>query len=148
MVRHHLRAHRHLQVLRSARLRPPTRPGRVATLLICMACYPCKGTNISWLCINRAPDGKRAASMRILLTSTDLGYIISGQIYHSDDAPAYTLNHAWSLGNLAFGWCGFWVIRTLDKRREKQKAETRAQCWTLPAEEAWADRASDWKYQI
>lgn len=119
-----------------------------ATFLISTACYLCTGTNISWLGMNRAPDGKRAASMGILLTFTNLGGIISGQIYQSDAAPGYTLGHAWSLGSLAFGWCGFWVIRTLYKRREKQKAEMRAQGWTLPDGETWTDRAADYKYQF
>lgn len=48
-----------------------------ATFLISTACYLCTGTNISWLGMNRAPDGKRAASMGILLTFTNLGGIVS-----------------------------------------------------------------------
>ncbi|KAK3704718.1 hypothetical protein LTR37_013692 [Vermiconidia calcicola] len=119
-----------------------------ATFLISTACYLCTGTNIAWLGMNRAPDGKRAASMGILLTFTNLGGIISGQIYRSDAAPRYTLGQAWSAGSLAFGWCGFWVLRTLYKRREKQKAEARAQGWQLGPDELWTDRAPDFKYQF
>ena len=117
-----------------------------ATYLISTACYLCTGTNISWLGMNRAPDGKRAASLGILLTFTNLGGIISGQIYRS--APAYTLGHAWSLGPLAFGWTGFWVLRALYKRREKQKDELRSAGWTLQPGEVWTDRVPDFKYQF
>ena len=119
-----------------------------ATFLISTACYLCTGTNISWLGINRAPDGKRAASMGILLTFTNLGGIISGQIYQSDSAPKYTLGQAWSAGSLAFGWCGFWVLRTLYKRRERQKNELRAAGWTLGQGEGWTDRVPEFKYQF
>ena len=117
-----------------------------ATYLISTACYLCTGTNISWLGMNRGPDGKRAASLGILLTFTNLGGIISGQIYRS--APAYTLGHAWSLGSLAFGWSGFWVLRTIYKRREKKKEELRSAGWTLRQGEVWTDRAPDFKYQF
>ena len=119
-----------------------------ATFLISTACYLCTGTNISWLGMNRASDGKRAASMGILLTFTNLGEIISGQIYQSDAAPKYVLGHAWSLGSLGFGCCGFWVLRTLYKRREKNKADLRAQGWTLGVDEVWTDRVPEFKYQF
>lgn len=38
-----------------------------ATYLIATACFLCTGTNIAWLSGNCAPDGKRAASLGILL---------------------------------------------------------------------------------
>ncbi len=119
-----------------------------ATFLISTACYLCTGTNISWLGMNRAPDGKRAASLGILLTFTNLGGVISGQIYQTDASPKYTLGQAWSLGSLAFGWCGMWVLRTIYKRRERQKEELRARGWTLQAGEVWTDRVPEFKNQF
>ena len=116
-----------------------------ATFLISTACYLCTGTNISWLGMNRAPDGKRAASLG---TFTNLGGIISGQIYRSDAAPKYVLGHAWSLGSLAFGWLGFWVLRTLYKRRESKKTELRAQLGRPSPGEVWTDRVPEFKYQF
>ncbi|CAN9265466.1 unnamed protein product [Alternaria alternata] len=92
-----------------------------ATYLIATACFLCTGGNITWLSANCAPDGKRAASLGILLTLTNIGGVVSGQIYQSNAAPKYTLGHAWSLGCLAFAWCGWWIIRAIYKRREKRK---------------------------
>ena len=118
------------------------------TFLISTACYLCTGTNISWLSMNCAPDGKRAASVGILLTFTNIGGVISGQIYQTNSAPKYVLGHAWSLGSLAFAWCGFWVLRAIYKRREKAKAEARQQSWRLADGESWTDRAPDYRYQF
>lgn len=119
-----------------------------ATFLISTACYLCTGTNITFLGMNRAPDGKRAASMGILLTFTNLGGIISGQIYQTDSAPRYVLGHAWSAGSLAFGWCGIVILRYLYKRREKRKAELRREGWRLTEGEVYSDRCPDFKYQF
>ncbi|KAH9217779.1 hypothetical protein DL95DRAFT_492104 [Leptodontidium sp. 2 PMI_412] len=48
-----------------------------ATYLIATACFLCTGTNIAWLSGNRDPDGKRAASLSILLTLTNIGDLSS-----------------------------------------------------------------------
>jgi hypothetical protein len=50
-----------------------------ATYLIATACFLCTGTNIAWLSGNCAPDGKRAASLGIQLTLTNIGGVVSGQ---------------------------------------------------------------------
>ena len=73
---------------------------------------------------------------------------ISGQIYQSDSAPGYTLGQAWSAGSLAFGWCRFWVLRMLYKRREREKEELRATGWHLGQGEVWTDRVPEFKYQF
>lgn len=41
------------------------------------------------------PDGKRAASIGILLTLTNIDDVVSGQVYYSDAASRYTLGHCW-----------------------------------------------------
>ncbi|CAM1509705.1 Fc.00g000400.m01.CDS01 [Cosmosporella sp. VM-42] len=118
-----------------------------AVYLITTACFLCTGGNIAWLSCNCAPDGKRAASLGILLTLTNIGGIVSGQIYQSKAAPAFTLGHSWSLGCLSFAWIGWWFVRALYKRRQagKEKAQTEG---IVVSPEQFTDRAPDFKYQI
>lgn len=118
-----------------------------ATYLIATACFLCTGTNIAWLSGNCAPDGKRAGSVGILLTLTNIGGVVSGQIYQSTAAPKYTLGHAWSLGCLAVAWCGWWVVRAIYLRREAGKERAVAEGVVVPADE-WTDRAPGFKYQF
>lgn len=101
----------------------------------------------TWLSGNCAPDGKRAASLGILLTLTNIGGVVSGQIYQSNAAPAFTLGHAWSLGCLGFAWCGWWVVRWVYTRREGEKERALAEGVVVPPAE-YTDRAPDFKYQI
>jgi len=119
-----------------------------ATYLIATACFLCTGGNITWLSANCAPDGKRAASLGILLTLTNIGGVVSGQIYQSNAAPKYTLGHAWSLGCLAFAWCGWWIVRAMYRRREKRKDVKLARGYTMPAGKQYTDREPDFRYQI
>ncbi|CAN9142882.1 unnamed protein product [Alternaria alternata] len=119
-----------------------------ATYLIATACFLCTGGNITWLSANCAPDGKRAASLGILLTLTNIGGVVSGQIYQSNAAPKYTLGHAWSLGCLAFAWCGWWIIRVIYRRREKRKDAKLARGYSMPAGKQYTDREPDFRYQI
>lgn len=119
-----------------------------ATYLIATACFLCTGSNITWLSVNCAPDGKRAASLGILLTLTNIGGVVSGQIYQSNAAPGYTLGHAWSLGCLVFAWCGWWVVRAIYKRREAGKDRKLAEGYVMPPGQMYTDREPDFRYQI
>lgn len=120
-----------------------------ATYLIATACFLCTGGNIAWLSSNCAGDGKRAASMGILLTLTNIGGVVSGQIYQTTAAPKFTLGHAWSLGCLAFAWCGWWIVRAVYRRREVGKDRDIAGGWTgWDGEGMYTDRAPDFRYQI
>ena len=101
----------------------------------------------AWLSCNCAPDGKRAASLGILLTLTNIGGIVSGQIYQSKAAPDFTLGHAWSLGCLAFAWIGWWFVRALYKRRQAGKEKAIAE-GVIVLPEQFTDRAPEFKYQI
>ncbi|RYP08653.1 hypothetical protein DL764_001781 [Monosporascus ibericus] len=91
--------------------------------------------------------GKRAASLGILLSLTNIGGVVSGQIYQSNAAPSFTLGHAWSLGCLVFAWFGWWVVRWIYKRREQAKAEAQANGLVLTSQE-YTDRSASFKYQI
>jgi hypothetical protein len=119
-----------------------------ATYLISTACFLCTGGNITWLSVNCAPDGKRAASLGILLTLTNIGGVVSGQIYQSKAAPKYTLGHAWSLGCLGVAWCGWWIVRFMYKRREARKDKKLAAAYVRPDGVMYTDREPDFRYQI
>ncbi|OIW29028.1 retrograde regulation protein 2 [Coniochaeta ligniaria NRRL 30616] len=120
-----------------------------ATYLISTACYLCTGGNIAWLSGNCAPDGKRAASVGILLTMTNVGGVVSGQIYQGTQAPKFTLGHAWSLGCLAFAWLGWWGVRWIYVRRNAEKERALAEGTAVVAPgEGYTDRAADFVYHI
>ncbi|KAI1113272.1 retrograde regulation protein 2 [Nemania sp. NC0429] len=118
-----------------------------ATYLIAIPCFLCTGGNIAWLSTNCAPDGKRAASIGILLTMTNTGGVIAGQIYQSSAGPAFTLGHAWSLGSLSIAWLGWWVVRMIYERRQTSKNKILAEGAVL-SEGEYTDRAPDFMYQI
>ncbi|KAJ2993458.1 hypothetical protein NUW58_g1838 [Xylaria curta] len=118
-----------------------------ATYLVAMPCFICTGGNIAWLSVNCAPDGKRAASLGILLTLTNIGGVISGQIYPSNASPAFTLGHAWSLGSLSIGWIGWWFVRSMYRNREASKDKALVEGVAVP-ERDFTDRAPGFKYQI
>ncbi|KAI0597414.1 retrograde regulation protein 2 [Biscogniauxia sp. FL1348] len=118
-----------------------------ATYLIATACFLCAGGNIAWLSGNCAPDGKRAASLGILLTLTNIGGVVSGQIYQSNGAPAFTLGHAWSLGCLTIAWLGWWLVRWIYNTRQRAKDIALAEGIISQPEEK-TDRALEFKYQI
>ncbi|KAI8625579.1 retrograde regulation protein 2 [Xylariaceae sp. FL1651] len=117
------------------------------TYLIAIPCFLCTGGNTAWLSANCAPDGKRAASLGILLTLANIGGVISGQIYQTSAGPAFTLGHAWSLGSLSFAWFGWWVVRAIYRRRQASKDEALAGLVAAPVGE-YTDRAREFKYQI
>jgi MFS family permease len=120
-----------------------------ATYLIATACFLCTGGNIAWLSGNCAPDGKRAASLGILLTLTNIGGVVSGQIYQTSAAPGFVLGHAWSCGCLVFAWCGWWIVRRIYVRRgeEKERVLREGGC-RLPEGGMYTDREPDFRYQI
>jgi len=106
----------------------------------------------AWLSSNCAPDGKRAASLGITLTLSNIGGIVAGQIYQTTAAPAFTLGHAWSLGCLSLAWIGWWILRAIYKRRTEDKlryaAMTGAQSGDGIEGERFTDRSPEFKYLI
>jgi MFS family permease len=117
-----------------------------ATFLVATGCYICAGINFSWLAVNSAPDGKRAASVGIQQTLAQLAGIVSGQIYQTKSAPKYTLGHAWSLGSICIAWLGWWVFRAMLVKREQKKTSMRGD--ELINEGLWDDKAPDFEYQL
>jgi hypothetical protein len=118
-----------------------------ATYLISACCYIITGTNIAWHGMNCAPDGKRAASLGIHLGLANIGGIIAGQIYPSNDAPRYLMGHGWSLASIAVAWIGWWLLFWIYKRREAEKDRMIAAGITVEQDE-WTDRAPDFRYQF
>ena len=118
-----------------------------ATYLIATACFLCTGGNIAWLSGNCSPDGKRAVSLGIQLTLTNIGGIVSGQIYQTKSAPKFRLGHAWSLGCLAFAWFGWWVLIYIYRRREAHKDKKLAEGY-VESPEDFTDRSPTFRYQF
>ncbi|GAP90938.2 putative high-affinity nicotinic acid transporter [Rosellinia necatrix] len=118
-----------------------------ATYLIAIPCFLCTGGNLTWLSTNCAPDGKRAASVGIVLTLTNIGGIISGQIYQAGAGPAFTLGHAWSLSSLSVAWIGWWIVRMVYTKRQAVKEHALSAGIAAP-DEKYTDRTPDFKYQI
>lgn len=117
-----------------------------ATFLVATGCYICAGINFSWLATNCAPDGKRAASVGIQQAMANVAGVLAGQIYQSQDAPNYTLGHAWSLGSICVAWFGWWVFRDMLLRRESKKEDMKRNIDKLVVGRPWDDRAVDFKY--
>lgn len=84
--------------------------------------------------------------MGILLTLTNIGGVVSGQIYYSKNAPKYTLGHAWSLGCLVFAFCGWWVVKAMYTKREAEKDRVLAE--GLVQEGEFTDRSPEFRYQF
>jgi MFS family permease len=115
-----------------------------ACFIIATGIYICAGINFSWLAANSAPDGKRAASVGMQQSMTQLAGVVSGQIYRSTSAPNFTLGHAWSLGSVCTAWIGWWIYRAVLKSRERRKEEMRRN--GERANREWDDRATDFRY--
>ncbi|KAJ5772969.1 hypothetical protein N7457_007865 [Penicillium paradoxum] len=125
----------------------------LGTFLIATPCFLSNGSNIAWLSSNCAPDGKRAASLGIQLTLTNLGGIVAGQIYQSNSAPRFVLGHSWSLGSLVVAFIGCTFLRIVYHRRENWKAQAREnleQGRSSGVPELWGptDRGLNFKYLI
>ncbi|TGJ78987.1 hypothetical protein E0Z10_g9777 [Xylaria hypoxylon] len=106
-----------------------------ATYLIAIPCFLCVSGNVTWLSVNCAPDGKRAASLGIQLSLANIGGIIAGQIYQTSTGPAFKLGHGWSLGSLSVAWLGCWFVRMIYKRRQSFKDKALAEGTVAP--QAW-----------
>lgn len=98
---------------------------------------------------NCAPDGKKAASLGIQLTLTNIGGVVAGQIYQSESAPKYVLGNAWSLASVAVVWIGCVVLRYIYLLRERGKQDMRA-AGEVDIPESWraTDRDVDFKYML
>ncbi|KIV93470.1 hypothetical protein PV10_04682 [Exophiala mesophila] len=117
-----------------------------ACYLISTALFSCSGGNIVWTSSNSAPDGKRAATVGILLALTNIGGIISGQIYRTADAPYFTFGHSWCLGSLAVALSGYVIMHVIYARRETWKDQMIAEGRDFPPED-FSDRYPSYRYQ-
>ena len=115
-----------------------------ATYLITTGCYIIAGNNLAWTNANSAPEAKRAATLGIVLTWTDVSGVVIGQLYRSEWAPKYYVGHAWSLGVLLAACFLFTWVTIIYRKRNAQKLQGQGE--VVPKEE-WTDRAPDFVYQ-
>lgn len=118
-----------------------------ACFLITTSIFCCAGGNFAWLSCNTAPEGKRAATVGITLTLTNIGGIISGQIYILDQAPQFQVGHACSLACIILAVIGWTFLSVLFSRREAWKAQARTEGFVREGSEI-SDRDPSYKYQI
>ena len=115
-----------------------------STYLITTGCYIIAGNNLAWASANAAPDAKRAATLGIVLTWTDVSGVVIGQLYQSKWAPRYYVGNGWSLGVLLVACALFTWVTVIYKKRNAQKVHRQGE--VVPIEE-WTDRAPDFHYQ-
>ncbi|KAH8809424.1 retrograde regulation protein 2 [Xylogone sp. PMI_703] len=105
------------------------------------------GGNMTWLSVNSAPDGKRAASVGITLTISNIGGIVSGQIYATQQAPAFRLGHAWCLGCYVVSVIGCIILKIIYTKRQTEKDRVLEQGNTSTSL-IMSDLTPTYKYQI
>lgn len=113
-----------------------------ATFLITSGMYIVTGINLAWTSLNSAPDGKRGATLGIVLTMTDITGIIIGQLYPAKDKPKFYVGNGWTLGMMCVAMVLFTIVWQIYKRRNAQKEHMTE----VPSGEEWDDRAMDFKY--
>ncbi|CDR35625.1 RHTO0S01e03532g1_1 [Rhodotorula toruloides] len=95
------------------------------SLFACFLCgtgiYTAVGINVSWLNSNIAGVRKRSTAIGIQQLIGNIGGVIAGQIYRSQDKPHYRLGHAVSLGSMAFGLAMMTVMTWLLRHRNAKK---------------------------
>ncbi|BGP27191.1 MFS nicotinic acid transporter [Rhodotorula toruloides] len=95
------------------------------SLFACFLCgtgiYTAVGINVSWLNSNIAGVRKRSTAIGIQQLIGNIGGVIAGQIYRSQDVPHYRLGHAASLGSMAFGLAMMTVMTWLLRHRNAKK---------------------------
>lgn len=95
----------------------------IAVILATGGLSPCIATCIAFLSGNISPQTKRATALAFMISFGNIGGVISGQIYRTQDAPDFILGHAVNLG-----FCGlalvtitslFFGLRAENQRRDR-----------------------------
>lgn len=104
------------------------------------------GLNLSWLNNNTAGHLKRASSVGIQLSLGNVAGVVIGQIYRSNEAPKYTLGHAFSLGSISVAVIGY-LLQAWYLSSQNVKKETRLVNGTSDAD-ARGDKSDNFKYYL
>ncbi|CAF3000405.1 unnamed protein product [Rotaria sp. Silwood2] len=95
----------------------------LALILATGGLSPCISTSIAFLSGNTSPQTKRATALAFMISVGNIGGVISGQIYRTQDAPRFILGHAVNLGFCAFGLINvvilFFGLRAENRRRDR-----------------------------
>ncbi|KAI7860809.1 major facilitator superfamily domain-containing protein [Circinella umbellata] len=129
-----------------------TAPLYVALIFVSVGsqcCGPCIG---SWYSSNFAGRAKRSAATGLISMYSNLGGIISGQLYRQSDAPQYVHGHS---ASLAIVFCGIilsGVLKIIFKRenikRDKMTVEERHEVLANNNPNKLGDKHPDFRYLL
>ncbi|CAF2216307.1 unnamed protein product [Rotaria magnacalcarata] len=84
---------------------------------------PCIATCIAFISGNVSPHTKRATALAFMISVGNIGGVISGQLYRTQDAPRFILGHTINLGFCALGLVSVVILlfglRAENKRRDR-----------------------------
>lgn len=95
----------------------------MATFLIASGGFIVPGLNITWLSVNTAGTYKRATAIGINQSIGNLGGVIAGQIYLTQDAPRYIPGHATSIGGMCLAFICTIVLFLIFRHKNKKKQQ-------------------------
>ncbi len=124
---------------------PSHKAGYAACFLIVAGgnAIPC--LNIIWINGNSAPHYKRATALAMNQIIGNIGGIVSGQIYLTDEKPRYKTGQATALACCCAAWCLVWVQMYLINRKNQDKARRVAAGETDNSE---SDQSINFKYHL
>ncbi|CAF3382980.1 unnamed protein product [Rotaria socialis] len=95
----------------------------LAVVLVAGGLSPCIATCIAFISGNVSPHTKRATALAFMISVGNIGGIISGQLYRTQDAPRFILGHTINLGFCALGLISVVILlfglRAENKRRDR-----------------------------
>ncbi|CAF3088296.1 unnamed protein product [Rotaria socialis] len=94
----------------------------IAVILAAGGLSPCIATCIAFLSGNVSPQVKKATALAFMISVGNIGGVISGQLYRTQDAPRFILGHAVNLGFCAFGVINA-VILLIGLRAENRRRD-------------------------
>lgn len=121
----------------------------IACFLAGSAIYINVGLHVTWLGQNVAGFRKRSTSVGMQQTIGNIGGVIAGQIYRTQDKPNYRLGHAVSLAAWAVFAIGatieFFIWRSRNAHRERMSAEEKED---MDARGIVGDHHYDFRYAL
>lgn len=113
------------------------------------AIYVNVGLHVTWLGQNMAGFRKRSTGIGMQQTIGNIGGVIAGQIYRTQDKPGYRLGHAVCLAAWAVFAMGataeYFIWRSRNAHRERMSVEEKE---AIDAKEITGDHHYDFRYAL